>query len=219
MPEYELMYWPITGLGEPIRILMTVGGIPFKDTTPATMDREAFMEKKKSFAPMQIPILLVDGKPMDQSKSILRYLGKIIEYEGKPLYPTDPMEAFECDNLIDLVEDMRAPMGKTFGLPDGEREAARAALIAEDGPSAKFAAVIDSKVKSRIGGSLTIGDIYCFVVTNMFRGPSFLDGFPEGSLDRYENLTAYHDWVAKIPPIMEYYKNAEAYRVTMKPFS
>merc|ERR1719301_315837 len=58
---------------------------------------------------MQIPILLVDGKPMDQSKSIMRYLGKIIEYEGKPLYPTDPLEAFECDNLIDLVDDAKPP--------------------------------------------------------------------------------------------------------------
>eukprot|EP00746_Dinoflagellata_sp_MGD_P007713 gnl/MRDRNA2_/MRDRNA2_115329_c0_seq1.p1 gnl/MRDRNA2_/MRDRNA2_115329_c0~~gnl/MRDRNA2_/MRDRNA2_115329_c0_seq1.p1 ORF type:complete len:218 (-),score=43.60 gnl/MRDRNA2_/MRDRNA2_115329_c0_seq1:92-745(-) len=217
MPEYELMYWPITGLGEPIRMMFTLGGIPFKDTTPKTA--ENFMDKKKSFAPMQIPILLVDGKPMDQSKSIMRYLGKIIEYEGKPLYPTDPMEAFECDNLMDLVDDMRGPLGKTFGLPDGEREAARAALIAEDGPSTKFVKVIDEKVKSRTGGTLTIGDIYCFCITNMFRGPSFLDGFPEGSLDKYENLSAFHDWVAKQPAILEYYKDAVEYRVTMKPFS
>lgn len=220
MPEYELMYWPVTALGEPIRLVLTIGGIPFKDTTPASMDREEFMAKKKSFAPMQIPILLVDGKPMDQSRSILRYLGKIIEYEGKPLYPTDPMEAFECDNLMDLVEDMRSPIGKTFGLPDGEREAARAALLADDGPSAKFAAVIDSKVKSRIGGSLTIGDIYCFIVTNMFRPTSFLDGFPEGGMDKYENITAFHNWVAKIPAIMDYYKDAQQpYRAQLKPLS
>ena len=31
MPEYELFYWPITGLGEPIRLAFVVGGIPFKD--------------------------------------------------------------------------------------------------------------------------------------------------------------------------------------------
>mmetsp|Transcript_139092 Transcript_139092/g.259348 ORF Transcript_139092/g.259348 Transcript_139092/m.259348 type:complete len:218 (+) Transcript_139092:48-701(+) len=217
MPEYELLYWPITGLGEPIRMLMTMGGIPFKDTTPKT--DETFMDRKASFAPMQIPILLVDGKPMDQSKSILRYLGKIITYDGKPLYPSDPLEAFECDNLIDLVEDMRSPLGRTFGLPEEELLKARAALVAEDGPSTKFAKIIDEKVKTRIGGTLTIGDIYCFSVTNMFRAPSFLDGFPEGAMDKYENLTAFHEWVAKQPPILEYYKDAVEYRTTMKPFS
>merc|ERR1719428_1703917 len=121
---------------------------------------------------------------------------------------------------MDLVDDFRAPLAKTFGMEGDAQKAARAGLLADDGPSAKFAAVIDSKVKSRIGGSLTIGDIYCFIVTNMFRPTSFLDGFPEGGMDKYENITAFHNWVAKIPAIMDYYKDAQQpYRAQLKPLS
>ena len=37
----------------------------------------------------------------------VRYLGKVCEFEGTPLYPTDPLAAYEADALIDLADDMR----------------------------------------------------------------------------------------------------------------
>ena len=49
MPEYELFYFPITGLGEPIRLAFALGGIPFKDTTPAT--DETFNDRKAGREP------------------------------------------------------------------------------------------------------------------------------------------------------------------------
>ena len=41
-----------------------------------------------------------------QSRAILRYVGKIGKYEGKSLYPEDPMEQFLCDEVIEMVEDL-----------------------------------------------------------------------------------------------------------------
>jgi len=216
-PEYELLYWPITGLGEPIRMAMTMGGLPFKDTTPKT--DEKFMDRKQAIG-AQVPILLVDGTPMDQSRSILRYIGKICKYDGKPLYPTDPIEAFWCDNLIDLTEDMRSPIGKTFAIQDQtEKEAARAALFAADGGITKFLKKLDEKIISRIGQSPTIGDIYVFCCTNLFRQPTFIDGIPAGNLDQYENLTKFHAQMSRYPPVLEYYKDAVEPRTTFKPRS
>lgn len=212
------MYWPITGLGEPIRMCMAIGGIPFKDCTPKS--DEKFMDKKQALSPMQVPILLVDGVPMDQSTAILRYLGKICKYEGKPLYPEDPLEAFWCDNLISLTDDFRTPVGSTFAIQDqAEKEAARAALFADDGKMTKFAAVLNDKLADRVGKTLTVGDLYAFCLTNMFRQPTFIDGVPAGTMDKYENITKFHEWVAKLPPVLEYYKDAVEIRSTFKPFS
>lgn len=216
MPEYELLYWPITGLGEPIRIMFALGGIALKDSTRQTDDK--WMDRKSSYLPMQVPILLVDGEPMDQSKSIMRYLGKIFTYEGKPLYPTDPKEAYLCDNLMDLIDDARGPLNKTFAIQDqAEKEAARAAMFNDDGPLTKFLNGIDKVVAGRIGKDVNIGDVYTFSITNMFRTPTFLDGVPDGALSKYENLTKFHAWMANLPPIKEKYKDAEGIRVTFKP--
>jgi len=218
MPEYELIYWPITGLAEPIRLCMAIGGIPFTDTTPKS--DEKFMDKKNGLAPMQVPILLVDGKPMDQSSAILRYMGKLCKYEGKPLYPEDPMEAYWCDNLIMLIDDCRSPIAGTFAIQDqAEKEAARAALFAEDGKISKFLAIINDKIVERLGKPVNVGDLYALCITNMFRQPTFIDGIPAGALDKYENLTKFHEQMAKLPPILEYYKDAVEIRTTFKPFN
>lgn len=210
------MYWPITGLGEPIRVCMAIGGIPFKDTTPKNDDK--FQDRKGALAPFQVPILLVDGQAMDQSRAILRYLGKICKYEGKPLYPEDPMEAYQCDNLMELIVDMWSPLPPTFAIQDqAEKEAARAALVADDGKVAKFLQTVDKKLADRLGKPVNIGDIYAFCITNMCRQPTFIDGIPAGALDKYENLTKFHDQMAKLPPILEYYKDAVEIRSTFKP--
>ncbi|CAE7638131.1 GST1, partial [Symbiodinium pilosum] len=140
--EYELFYWPITGLGEPIRLTFIVGGIPFKDTTPKT--DEKFNDRKMELHPYApeatgLPILTVDGKAYAQSRAILRYVGRIAKYEGSELYPIDPMEQLECDDYIELGEDLRMPILSTFRIQEqAEKEAARAALVGPDGGVTKF---------------------------------------------------------------------------------
>ena len=85
MPEYELFYFPITGLGEPLRLTFLVAGVPFKDTTPA--NDTSFNDRKTAAHPYSpeaggLPVLTIDGKAYAQSRAILRYLGRIFSYEG-----------------------------------------------------------------------------------------------------------------------------------------
>ncbi|CAJ1346798.1 unnamed protein product [Effrenium voratum] len=197
MPEYELFYFPITGLGEPIRLAFALGGIPFKDTTPAT--DETFNDRKAALHPYLpeaggMPILTIDGKAFAQSRAILRYVGRIAKYEGELLYPTDPMEQLLCDELIEIAEDMRAPIPATFAIQDEEeKKAARAALVAEDGKVAKWLRVLDRKLGESFPTKVTIGALYSWVVVSILRQPTFLDGIPAGHLDKYANIT-------KLPP-------------------
>jgi len=214
MPEYELFYWPITGLAEPIRMCFLLGGVPFKDSTPKTC--EDFMAQKEA-ANQQVPFLKVDGKAMPQSRAILRYLGREMKYDGKPLYPEDSLAAYWCDELIELMEDTRSPIGATFAISDqAEKEAARAALVAEDGKITKMMVKLDARLAT-FGPDLTIGDLYVFCVCNMFRTPTFIDGIPEGTLDKYENLTKHHEWIANLPPVLEFYKETDEIRKSFQP--
>lgn len=210
------MYWGITGLGEPIRCALAVGGHAFKDSNPN--NDETFKARKEATG-QQVPILMVDGKPMGQSKAILKYIGRISSFDGKPLYPTDPLEAYWCDELMELCDDVRAPLAPTFGIADqAEKEAARAALLAEDGKCSKMLAKLDKRLEGEFG-TLNVGDIYAFSVCNLFRQPTFIDGFPAGALDKYPNITRHHEWVAKCPPVLAYYADKDGIRTTFKPFS
>ena len=97
-----------------------------------------------------MPILkLPDGTSLAQSRAITRYLGTVVTYSGAPLYPTDPLARYNADQLIELCEDMRSPIGATFAIKDqAEKEAARQALFARpDGRSAKWLKVLDGAAK------------------------------------------------------------------------
>ena len=73
MTTHELLYFPVTALGEPIRLALAVGGVEFKNTT--TRNDDTFHERKKSLSPLgeagQVPILVLpDGKALCQSRAI-----------------------------------------------------------------------------------------------------------------------------------------------------
>ncbi|KAH8071352.1 glutathione S-transferase [Aureococcus anophagefferens] len=226
MAIHELLYFPVTALGEPIRLALAVGGVDFKNTT--TRNDDTFHERKKSLSPLgeagQVPILVLpDGKALCQSRAIrggrLRYLGKVCEFEGTPLYPTDPLAAYEADALIDLADDMRSPVASTFGIADqAEKEAARAALWAEGGKQAKWAAALDATLAKDPMATLTIGNLYAFCMVNMFRTPTFLDGVPPGVFDQYANIAKHHDWIANLAPVKAYYADKEE-REAFKPLA
>ena len=147
----------------------------------------------------------------------VRYLGKVCEFEGTPLYPTDPLAAYEADALIDLADDMRSPVASTFGIADqAEKEAARAALWAEGGKQAKWAAALDATLAKDPMATLTIGNLYAFCMVNMFRTPTFLDGVPPGVFDQYANIAKHHDWIANLAPVKAYYADKEE-REAFKP--
>merc|ERR1719171_2571888 len=87
-PKYRLVYYPHTGVGEPIRCTFALGGVPFEDLQVET--QAEFQSMRLGAAYWNMPVLLVNGRPLGQALAILRYLGKVVEYEGRPLYPEDP---------------------------------------------------------------------------------------------------------------------------------
>lgn len=217
LENVEVYYWPITGLAEPIRMTLAIAGVPFQDFNPK--NKEDFMAVKEKYG-CQVPFVLIDGVMLNQARAILRHLGRVCTYEGKPLYPTDVKKAYECDNFIELIEDMRTPLGKTFSIQDqAEKEAARAALVSEDGAMGKFLGKINEYLADfdPSTAQLDIGHIYAFCLINMLRQPTFIDGIPPGIIAKYENITKHHEWLANLPPVLAYYADKDEVRTGWKP--
>jgi prostaglandin-H2 D-isomerase / glutathione transferase len=98
-PTHELIYFDMTGRGEPVRILLHSAGVQFTDTRIKFAD----------WGPMQpttplgaLPILKVDGTAHVQSVALMRYAAKLAGF-----YPTqNPLEALVVDEVLDSCNEL-----------------------------------------------------------------------------------------------------------------
>ncbi|XP_017875129.1 glutathione S-transferase 1-like, partial [Ceratina calcarata] len=73
MVNYKLTYFNVTGLAEPIRLLLHQSGIKFEDIR---FDFEEWPKIKPTTPLGQVPVLEIDGKPFVQSKAIARFIAR-----------------------------------------------------------------------------------------------------------------------------------------------
>ncbi|KAF7987237.1 hypothetical protein HCN44_002999 [Aphidius gifuensis] len=102
MSSYKLTYFNMTGRAEPIRYMLSYAGIDFEDK------RVSFEEWSSLKAEMplgQMPVLEIDGKIYNQSKSIYIYLGKKLNIAGD-----NYEEDYEINNAVDTMDDLKHPL-------------------------------------------------------------------------------------------------------------
>lgn len=98
---YKLRYFNVMGLGEPIRFLLSYGGMEFKDIrVNHPSDEWSSMKPTTPFG--QLPTLEFDGKVYSQTLPICRYLAKQLNLLGK----TD-LDALEIDAVANALFDLR----------------------------------------------------------------------------------------------------------------
>ncbi|KAJ8949991.1 hypothetical protein NQ318_002401 [Aromia moschata] len=102
-PAYKLTYFNITALGEPIRFILSYGGLEFEDNR---IQFENWPGIKSSMPFGQLPILEHNGKVSNQSVAICRYLAKQVKLVGK-----DDWEDLEID-AINLPHTIMSKMKK-----------------------------------------------------------------------------------------------------------
>ncbi|CAL7934089.1 unnamed protein product [Xylocopa violacea] len=104
MSNYKLIYFNVTGLGEPIRFLLHQSGIKFEDKLVTFDD----WPKLKPQMPLgQLPILEIDGKIYHQSKAISRLIAR-----RNNLYGSNEVESYEIDATVDTIDDLRTAFSR-----------------------------------------------------------------------------------------------------------
>ena len=86
------------------------------------MERSEFLERKPHLKYGQVPCLIVNGKELFQSYTIMRFIANSFDASGT-LYPSQfPTLAAECDGILDQIKDMMQGWGplryrERFGFP------------------------------------------------------------------------------------------------------
>ncbi|XP_075555315.1 maleylacetoacetate isomerase-like [Dermacentor variabilis] len=101
-----------------VRIVLEVKKIDFEfravDLQPTGGEQET--AKFKALNPMgQVPVLLVDGKPISQSVAIMEYLEE--KYPEPRMLPADPYQRAKCREVVELLVSGVQPLQSIILIP------------------------------------------------------------------------------------------------------
>eukprot|EP00931_Biecheleriopsis_adriatica_P121262 TRINITY_DN96348_c0_g1_i1.p1 TRINITY_DN96348_c0_g1~~TRINITY_DN96348_c0_g1_i1.p1 ORF type:complete len:249 (+),score=73.45 TRINITY_DN96348_c0_g1_i1:74-820(+) len=221
-----LKYFAISGRGEAIRLALLLGKFAYHDERIKPDAWEATEKKAAPFS--QLPVLVVDNKPLAQTKTILRYIGKLSPRDGgKFLYPKDPWLAAKVDEVLDFFDDVWILIAPTYAIQDQkQKELARQRLFQEGNEAAKFMDILESILsKSSTGfivpeAGLTVADVACYANLNVLRS-GFVEGLQPDLFNNYKKIMQHIEKIAKLPEVADYYmdqkqsnpENVEFYKV------
>ena len=193
------------GRGEPARIALSMGGIPFEDVRVKGTD----WERLKPDTPFgALPLLEKDGEILAQSNAINRYVGRLTN-----LYPSDPWQAAQCDEIMEAVEDITSKIAATMFLADDQKKAQRKALV--EGPLPFYLARLQQRLEAHggryfAGGKLSVADLKVFVLIRHLKS-GVLDHVPADLPDRIApKLVEHYERTKNEPGVKAYYAKYNA---------
>lgn len=202
-PRMKLTYFDFDGgRGEPIRLALAYGNIPFEDHRIPGSD---WPKVKEQFALQQLPVMEVDGKIITQTNTLCRFVGKLAD-----LYPADPLEAAHADEAMEDVEDLTAKMSPSMFLQDPEeKRRAREALAA--GPIPLYLRRLDAMLTERggqyfAGNRLSVADFRVFLMVRHLQSGA-LDHIPTDIVkQKAPGLAKHCERIAALPQLVAYYR-------------
>lgn len=193
------------GRGEPARVALHIGGIPFEDKRIPGPEWPKFRDQTPFRA---MPVLEVDGKVITQSNTINRYVGKLTG-----LYPKDDWQAALCDEAMDAAEDIGTKIGATIAMGPEEKKKVREDLAS--GAIPRFLEQLQARLKTA-GGEyfadkrLTVADLKVYQWIRWLKS-GVLDHIPKDIVERVAPLLTKHfERVGAHPKIAAYYKVRKA---------
>ena len=170
----KLIYFDARGLIEQSRIMLKIAGIPFEDVRLPMKQKEGggfitdeFVAQKNAgdfYINMdRVPILMVDGVTIGQSKSIDRFVAKRCNMMGQ----TD-LEAAQIDCITEHIRDIKDKYTKVKSLPAADKEEGLKKFFATELPE-HFTKLEKSLPATRsagfsVGSTISYSDVYlwCF---------------------------------------------------------
>jgi glutathione S-transferase len=177
-----------------------MGGIPFEDDRVKGTD----WERRKPDTPFgALPLLEKDGEILAQSNAINCYVGRLTN-----LYPSDPWQAAQCDEIMEAVEDIASKIAATMFLGDEQKKEQRKALV--EGPLPFYLARLQQRLEAHggryfAGGKLSVADLKVFVLIRHLKS-GVLDHVPADLPDRIApKLVEHNERIKNEPGVKAYY--------------
>ncbi|VVC36045.1 Thioredoxin-like fold,Glutathione S-transferase, N-terminal,Glutathione S-transferase, C-terminal- [Cinara cedri] len=189
--SYKLTYFDVTALAEPIRFLLSYLEIDFEDNR---FQREQWPSIKPTMPFGKVPVLEIDGKVVNQSTAITRYLSKKAGLAGD-----DEWESLLIDIAVDNIHDLRQALASYSYDTNEESKAAKyGPLINETIPfyMDKFENIIGENNGYFVNGKLSWADLFFVAVLDYLNYMAKID-----LLEGRPKLQALKETVVALPQI------------------
>lgn len=185
-PDLVLTYFDFDGgRGEPARLALSLGEVPFVDER---LSPPEFAARKNEFPFGGLPVLSIGGEVISQCNAINRYVGRLAG-----LYPSDPVDAMRCDEVMEALEDMNHKFARSLHVKDPDKFRARREAVV-DGPLTFTLQRMEALLTRRggryfAGDALSIADLKAYVWARTIK---------KGTLDYVPR-----DLVARLAPTLD----------------
>ncbi|KAK7864593.1 hypothetical protein R5R35_003184 [Gryllus longicercus] len=197
-PQYKFTYFDFRALGEFIRFLFKYGDIDFEDNR---LDPNEWPKLKPSYPNGKLPLLEFDGKTLNQSTAIGRFIAKKIGLAG-----SNDWEAAQIDATVENLNDLRMAFAKViWEVDDASKPEEKEKFLKETVPL--FLPRLEAQVKTNggyfVGGKLSWADIYLAAYHETFNH-FFKDMFSpypalQGVIDKVHAIPSIKAYVSKRP--------------------
>lgn len=187
-PSVKLVYFPLRGRAELIRLILEAKGISYQDET---IPSEKWGDKKASMPFRSLPVLYWDGEEIGQSLAIARFVAKKAGLAGN-----NDIEQARADAIVDTVANLPTKLFEIKNKDESTKSEAIQAFL-----NTELSGILDiseNLLKNRggkffTGSKLSYGDIAMFAVIDLLLNPEIMTGFGFGSvLDEIKKLIKDH---------------------------
>jgi glutathione S-transferase len=202
----KLYYFDGRGICEPIRWILSYGGVDFEDNR-APMDKfpptlPPDIKAKSRWG--QVPVVEFEGKSLTQSTAVTRYFAR--KYK---LVPEDAYLAALCDEYVDATKDSMQGLFPIILHPDPKEKEEKLKEYFKTFRT-RFLDVFESIVKANggkghlVGDSLTWADIVLAYLLDHFKlllGVDLTEGYPniKNVKDMVMTTPKIKAWIEKRP--------------------
>jgi glutathione S-transferase len=203
-PRYKLTYFNYRWIAEPIRYILSYVEEDFEDKR---IDMENWEKVKAEFPYGKLPLLEWNGKKLNQSFTIARYLAKQYNLVG-----ADDFESAKCDEYADVVKDVLKEVESMWNEDEAKKLKIKNNVLDKTLPA--LFTKVEADLKATEGGKFLVGNTYSWVdfvfahfteVFESFVDPSFLANYPtiKAHQKNVQNIPQIKTWIAK-RPVTEY---------------
>ncbi|CAG9820849.1 unnamed protein product [Phaedon cochleariae] len=203
MPEFKLHYFDFTGRAEPIRMILSYGGIKFEDIR---VGHEDFVKMKPTLPLGQLPVLEIDGKMIPQSTAISRYLATLTKLDGN-----DAKENLRIDVATDTLLDLQQKLYDFAFEKDEEKKKTLEPVLANE-TVPFFLKKFDEKAGEN-GGFIAIKRISWADISFICVYESMRNILKKDMLADYPNLIKTKNNILAVPNLREYIKSRPEHKM------
>lgn len=201
MTKLTLIYFPVRGRAEPIRLMLEELGVAYEDRLVASLADWARLKPETPFG--QVPLLDEDGVVISQSQAIIRHLARAHDFYGK---------SERERTLADIAEEAFAQAEDSYWGPlwQKDSDAAIAAYVA--GSLHETHARLERNLV-RTGGEYWAGSALTFADFVAFKYLDMMAALHPASLQACPALNAFAARIASRPRVAAYLASGRRPRV------